>query len=1002
MQFLGDFVIETSSETHPQTHLWSCKSAKNSLLHIPHDQLEHVYQKYTEYISTSGQSVIQDPNVGTNGIIEKIHASKFRFFLDIDLDLNTFDATDGLLPASSCQDIAEHMKILVQDVHRTMTTLLVDKTLVQERVVAMRTVYTLHIHYPNVIVTKSSANKLRTAVIDGLKQIDRWKQLMESTKGSVIDGHVYSTGLRLLWSHKGILQQKKTKEKFDKHVQRFGRETWSNIYRVCDPNTFQPKSDFEFQDLWRCSIFALGDVSESKLTIGLDPIFEMLGTGPDALEGSNSTSLFPMTVKWLTEKFNHVINPRKAKIFPGRSIVFPLTTRECHAAGRSHSSNHQFIKITPSGAKQMCHSCQVPTRSARGKIPGNVYRELQENGVFVSASVAQTLSLGTESVVGDEVTVCNDEDQETVLKNEWALFATKHVQLDPTLQQPVFQKMPIGYCYNLGNGYKCCKCGESRLSFWIIESGKMYLQCHNCLAILPENVPKTSGKVFQGSVNSKFQEIDVDVAFEKIQFTGNKEIDSALFDALAARTYPMAKFIWCVAREKFNVTEDGTWYEFVEHRWVRDRQGSFVTYLSEHIASYFRLAKDRYAEVTVDPELARQQASKINLIIGMLIDVPTKDKIVKECVSYFGTHDYFADKDNNLSFSKKLDTKKNLLGFSNGVFDLDTMHFRDGIPSDLITMTCGYPFPQYSDEGIREKMIEFIYSIQPHAAEREYMLMHLASTLHGQNCQELFTIFTNSGRGGKSSLGDLLKFTFGDYFASISAEFLTRERNGSSTASPDLMALREKRLVIASEPRACEKINTAFVKLLTGNDQVTGRKLHSNRIESFVPQFQLILLANDVPLFDVTDPAILMRSRILEFPTTFVANPTLPHHRKVNEQLKTELPTFKEEFLLYLLEYYTKYVENGKKLVAPVSVMSLVNEHGVASNPVEQFFQNRTQESEEDILLSTLFDSFKLWYSVNFNNKAMNVNLFRKQIQRLALMEKIDNEWYVKNRTVME
>ena len=44
-------------------------------------------------------------------------------------------------------------------------------------------------------------------------------------------------------------------------------------------------------------------------------------------------------------------------------------------------------------------------------------------------------------------------------------------------------------------------------------------------------------------------------------------------------------------------------------------------------------------------------------------------------------------------FDEKINSKLNLIGFDNGVFDLSTMTFRMGAPDDFVTVTTKYSLP---------------------------------------------------------------------------------------------------------------------------------------------------------------------------------------------------------------------------------------------------------------------------------------------------------------------
>ena len=70
-------------------------------------------------------------------------------------------------------------------------------------------------------------------------------------------------------------------------------------------------------------------------------------------------------------------------------------------------------------------------------------------------------------------------------------------------------------------------------------------------------------------------------------------------------------------------------------------------------------------------------------VIVKLKDSSYKDKIMKEC------REYFYDK----TFMDKLNDKKHLIGFENGVYDLDRDEFREGLPDDYVSLSTGLTLP---------------------------------------------------------------------------------------------------------------------------------------------------------------------------------------------------------------------------------------------------------------------------------------------------------------------
>ncbi|KAJ3376883.1 hypothetical protein HDU84_009274, partial [Entophlyctis sp. JEL0112] len=196
----------------------------------------------------------------------------------------------------------------------------------------------------------------------------------------------------------------------------------------------------------------------------------------------------------------------------------------------------------------------------------------------------------------------------------------------------------------------------------------------------------------------------------------------------------------------------------------------------------------------------------------------------------------------NPSFEDNLDKQNNLIGFKNGVYDLDAMVFREGLPDNMITYSCGYNYEWDVNEKTRLEIKQLFCNIQPTDTERCYLQKFLGSVLHGSKGYELFHIFTGTTRNGKSLLSDILEVTFGEYYKTISTSLLTHERPSSNTPCPDLLALQCARVIVGSEPEKGKKINSGFMKYLTGNDSIIARALYSNTQISFKPSYRLVLL----------------------------------------------------------------------------------------------------------------------------------------------------------------
>ena len=98
-------------------------------------------------------------------------------------------------------------------------------------------------------------------------------------------------------------------------------------------------------------------------------------------------------------------------------------------------------------------------------------------------------------------------------------------------------------------------------------------------------------------------------------------------------------------------------------------------------------------------------------------------------------------------------------------------------------------------------------------------------------------------------------YLLGDY-AKVSP-FKTFEESGERANTPrgDLVSLRGRRLVFASENKEKMPLAEALIKGITGNDPLPARQLHREEI-TFTPSFKLWLACNHKPVIKGTDEAI--------------------------------------------------------------------------------------------------------------------------------------------------
>lgn len=222
----------------------------------------------------------------------------------------------------------------------------------------------------------------------------------------------------------------------------------------------------------------------------------------------------------------------------------------------------------------------------------------------------------------------------------------------------------------------------------------------------------------------------------------------------------------------------------------------------------------------------------------------------------------------------RLDADPWLLGTPSGTIDLRTGQLREASRDDLITKQTGVP---YDPHATAPRFGQFLAEI--FAGDSElimYMLRYLGSALVGRPPDRMFQVWwgggKNGGKNGKSTFVDTLEFVFGDYAHPMSMGMLLHSGRGgarqSGAASPDLAALRGVRLTTSVETDAGQRWNESLVKVLTGGDTVTARKLYREPI-SFPPTWSIALATNHKPIVRGTDQAIWDRIHLVPFTQRF-------------------------------------------------------------------------------------------------------------------------------------
>ena len=201
----------------------------------------------------------------------------------------------------------------------------------------------------------------------------------------------------------------------------------------------------------------------------------------------------------------------------------------------------------------------------------------------------------------------------------------------------------------------------------------------------------------------------------------------------------------------------------------------------------------------------------------------------------------------------------------------------------------------------------------------------MALCLEGYNREQKITFnygFTASN--GKSFLMELMNHVLGDYGDIFPVTVLTGKMKQAGDTNSTLSAFKNKRFLYCSEPEAGLKINSNYIKTLTG-DTIKVRGLYSISDEEIKPTYKIFMCCNALPNFDTYDEGIARRISLLEYKTKFCSDPKRKHEKLLKKYSETELDTIYKGLLTILLNKYIELRTNNFKYPEPVYLKTLCN-----------------------------------------------------------------------------
>jgi putative DNA primase/helicase len=259
----------------------------------------------------------------------------------------------------------------------------------------------------------------------------------------------------------------------------------------------------------------------------------------------------------------------------------------------------------------------------------------------------------------------------------------------------------------------------------------------------------------------------------------------------------------------------------------------------------------------------------------------------------------------------------------------------------------------------------------------------LGYCITGETREHILPVFWGTGRNGKGTIVEVLKFVLGDLAGPIQAEMLLDQGRGRSSAapSPDIMLLRGLRLAYASETDRGSRFSPARCKWLTGADSLVGRWPHDRRPVTFRPTHKLLLLTNNKPAAPPEDFAFWERCLLVPFRLSYVARlPEAENERRADLCLRQRLEGEASGILAWLVRGCLEWQRVG--LGVPDIVRDATVEYRRDDDFLSDWIEERCLITPDGSTRSgVLYQDFEEWFQANWSQKVPSPVRFSKMLR---------------------
>jgi len=351
---------------------------------------------------------------------------------------------------------------------------------------------------------------------------------------------------------------------------------------------------------------------------------------------------------------------------------------------------------------------------------------------------------------------------------------------------------------------------------------------------------------------------------------------------------------------------------------------------------------------------------------------------------------------------QKLDEiNPHLIGFENGVFDIEKKIFRKATINDYISKTTGYFWKPFTNDNTKIMRIQNIFqSFFRTQKMAEYILKNISFMSHGslKHEEQFFQIFEGIGGNGKSLLANIIRQIYGQYVGDLPSDLFVLSAGSVGKAMSELAQTKSQRFVFVSEPETGNKENklqVCLMKKLSGNDMIQTRELYQSAFR-FLPRFTLIFLLNTLPELSAVDTGFTRRIEIVNFPFIFRNHDNMDYTNPDCKLSDASIIPFIQENKSDIFNYITSFFLPHKSYIEEVQTLN--KEYVDELNPYIIWFRENYEITNNDLDGEKLSDIIIFYYTSSGDERRVDSRYFSKMLKTCGVVtkKKKDGLWIIK------